>query len=342
MNQFGFLGKKITIDLRKVSILALSLFLLLALSYTLFLLFPTERSTREETIFQVKKGESTTDIAEKLGKQNLIRSPFIFRFYILITGQARNLKAGEYFLSRSMSLPTVIRKFTQGSIIKEEITVVEGWGLKNIAAEFEERGFFTAQEFFAITGTPGQKTEPMDFSQEFPFLKNKPALVSLEGYLFPDTYQLTKSDTPEDVVRRMLANFEEKVGDSVSFDILTMASILEKEVASLQDMKIVSGILWKRIENNMRLQVDATVVYIREGNYKIVSIDETEIESPYNTYRNYGLPPGPISNPGLDSIQAALNPTKTSYWFYLSPSPTRTIFSQTFEQHKAAKVLYLQ
>ena len=306
------------------------------------MLLPPGNTSQEEVIFQIRKGESTTSIAENLRKQNFIRAPFIFRTYMLVTDQARSLKAGEYFLSHSMTLPEIIGTFVRGEIIKEEIIVLEGWSLKNIAEEFERREFFTKQEFFAIVGTPGQETKPKDFSHEFPFLKNKPALISLEGYLFPDTYRLTKGDTPEDVVRRMLQNFGDKVGDNISFEILTMASILEKEVVSLDDMKVVSGILWKRLNNDMRLQVDATVVYIRPENYKIVSIDETKIESPYNTYRNQGLPPGPISNPGLDSIEAALNPTETLYWFYLSPSPTTTIFSQTFEQHKTAKARYLQ
>ena len=147
----------------------------------------------------------------------------------------------------------------------------------------------------------------------------------------------------------MLSNFERKMipelksqmqekGKSV-FEIITMASMLEKEVRSLEDKKIVSGILWKRMEAGMPLQIDATVNYITDKSDPGVSIKDTKIDSPYNTYKYPGLPKGPISNPGMDSIIAALEPIKTSYWFYLSDGTTH--FSKTLQEHAANKAKYL-
>ena len=126
------------------------------------------------------------------------------------------------------------------------------------------------------------------------------------------------------------------------FEIITMASLLEKEVKAFEDKKLVSGILWKRLENKMPLQVDATITYITGKKSSKVSLDETKIDSPYNTYKYKGLPPGPISNPGLESIVAAIYPKKLDYLYYLSTPEGETIFSKTFEEHKRAKEQYFK
>jgi len=317
---------------------------------------PIDSEVHGDVRFHIEAGERSYTIASNLQTQGFIRSRVLFTFYALMRGELLHLQSGDYFLAPSMSSHAILKKLAVGDIISEAITIQEGWNLRDMAEAFEQKGLFSTDQFFEITGFPGidyrvdeTVPQPKDFSSEFEFLKSKPEYVSLEGYLSPDTYQLSRKETPERIVRRMLKNFEDKViddnpeltGDITFFEILTMASIIEKEVRSLEDKKIVSGVLWKRLANNMRLQVDATVVYIREGNYKIVSIDETKTDSPYNTYTNDGLPPGPISNPGLESIQAALEPTESPYWFYLSPSANTTVFTRTFEEHKAAKALYL-
>ena len=348
----SFWNQKIPIHLKYTyfGLILLGIVLLFVGSLVLgHIFFPMASSMRDSIVFHIEDGESSYAIASDLEEQGFIRSRTAFTVYALVTRRLFNLQNGDYFLSPSMSMEEILTKITQGDVIFEEITVKDGWSLKNIAEEFEERGYFTKEELYKMTGFPGidYRVEPekrgfKDFSKEFNFLRDKPDYISLEGYLFPDTYQITKNEQPENIVRRMLKNFEEKIGNNISFEKLTMASIIEKEVRSLKDKKLVSGVLWKRIENSVRLQVDATVVYIRPENYKIVSIDETKIESPYNTYRVDGLPLGPISNPSLKSVEAALEPEDSPYWFYLSPSLNTTIFSRTFEEHKAAKVKYLQ
>ena len=324
---------------------------------TLFL--PVAPQDHQTVMFHIEKGEGSYEIATNLQEKSFIRSRALFTVYAILTGRILQLQSGDYLLTPSMSASTILNKLASGDIEIEKITIKEGWSLQNIAEEFELRGFFSQDDFFMITGTPGKDyrieedtIQPKDFSNEFPFLKVKPEYVSLEGYLFPDTYQITANQIPEEIVRRMLQNFQTHMNQDILeqiqaqektlFEVLTMASLIEKEVRSFDDKKIVSGILWKRLTNNMRLQVDATVVYIREGNYKIVSIEETKTDSPYNTYVRDGLPLGPISNPSIESIQAALNPVESPYWFYLSPSANVTIFTRTFEEHKSAKAKYLQ
>lgn len=334
-----------------------AVFIVTLVLLTLFI--PVDPADRQPTIFHIEKGQGSYEIATHLQEESLIRSRAAFILYAALKGEILQLRAGDYLLARSMSAHAILNKLASGDIAQEKITVREGWSLKNIAEEFEERGFFSQEEFFAITGTPGEDyrvekeaAKPKDFSDEFFFLKEKPEYVSLEGYLFPDTYQITANQNPEEIVRRMLQNFQKHIDqdtleliqdqEKTLFEILTMASLIEKEVRSFEDKKLISGILWKRIANDMRLQVDATVVYIREGNYKIVSIEETKTDSPYNTYIHEGLPIGPISNPSIESIQAALAPTESPYWFYSSPSFNETIFSRTFEEHKTKADLYVR
>ncbi len=320
---------------------------------------PVDYKNHSSFVFSIQKGEGSYQIASHLKNAGLIHSRNSFALYAALTGRAFRFQSGDYLLSPSMSAHAIIHAFTSGDTIKEYLTIKEGWDLADIAAEFEKGGFFTKEEFFAITGYPGiawteesPMPRPKDFSNEFAFLKDKPPQVSLEGYLFPDTYQVTSNETPEGFVRRALKNFEThltldiveaiEAQEKTVFEVVNFASLLEKEVRSFQDKQVVSGILWKRLENDMRLQVDATVVYIREGNYFKVSVEETQTESPYNTYQVQGLPLGPIANPGLESIRAALEPKESPYWFYLSARDGTTIFSKNFEEHKTAKELYLR
>jgi len=243
--------------------------------------------------------------------------------------------------------------------MKKEITLIEGWNLRDIGWYFEGKGMFMAEELFELVGFPlidySETTdlpEPKDFSLDYYFLEDKPENVNLEGYLFPDTHQVGIGESIEEIVRRLLDNFDRKLvpdlreeiqnQNKTIFEIITMASLLEKEVRTLEEKKLVSGILWKRLENNMPLQVDATITYITGKKTTKISKEDTEIDSPYNTYKYLGLPLGPISNPGLESILAALYPEESEYWYYLSLPSGETIFSKTLEEHNLAKAQYLK
>ncbi|MEK7085005.1 MAG: endolytic transglycosylase MltG, partial [Patescibacteria group bacterium] len=190
-----------------------------------------------------------------------------------------------------------------------------------------------------------------DFSGEADLLLGKPRLTSLEGYLFPDTYFFLKSDTPEDVVIKMLSNLERRITPELreeiarqgksTHDALTVASLLEEEAREDEDRRIIAGILWKRIEKGMPLQVDAALTYVTGKASLSLSNGDLRQDSPYNTYKQKGLPLGPISNPGLAAIDAALHPAETEYLFYLSDRTGILYSAKTHEGHVANKRKYL-
>ncbi len=306
---------------------------------------PYSLGPKPTVVYNVQKGWGDKEIAIYLEKQGIIKNSWFFRLYVVISGQHSNIKAGTYNLSSSMSVTQIVKKFVSGDVIKNKITIIEGWNLKDISEYLEIKKICSKKDFLNLT--------KKDYSLSFDFLKDKPKGLSLEGYIFPDTYEISLAEKPEEILKNILANFDKKLTPNLKseiaaqhksiFEIITMASILEKEVKMFGDKKIVSGILWKRIENSMPLQVDATINYITGKNDGGVSVKDTKIDSPYNTYKYGGLPLGPICNPGIESILAAIYPENSPYWYYLSADHTnKTIFSKTLEEHNVAIAKYLK
>ena len=240
--------------------------------------------------------------------------------------------------------------------LREETTlkILEGWNTKQIAAELERIGHPAASSFLEAVSA----SSALAYYQDFDFLADKPEDASLEGYLFPDTYRIYASSTAEEIIYPLLKNFGKKLtatmradiasqGKSI-YEVVTMASLVEKEAAVDQggnsdDAKIVAGIFWDRIKYGQRLESCATLAYILGVNKPIYSEEDTQIDSPYNTYRHDGLPPGPIANPGLAALEAAIYPIYTQYNYFLTPTGSSSlVFSRTFEEHKANKLKYLQ
>ncbi len=331
---------KISPQLLKKIAFAIVIFLLIGFFFVCFEVYvPINPSSQETITYVAQKGWGDSQIANDLQKLGIIRSSYFFRFYVVLSLQHSSLQAGEYNLSPKMSIYQIAKKMAQGDVVKDNAVILEGWDAKDIAKYLESKEICKQDYFISLT--------KKDYSDEFNFLQDKPKDVSLEGYLFPDTYEISKGETCEDILNAMLVNFGKKLTPDLRaeiknqkksvFDIVTMASMIEKEVRKLDDKKIVSGILWKRISINMPLQLDSTIIYIT-GNANISTKDK-KIDSPYNTYKYPGLPKGPISNPGMESITAAIYPKSTNYWYYLTDG--QTIFSQTLEEHNAAKAKYL-
>ncbi|MBI3631573.1 MAG: endolytic transglycosylase MltG [Candidatus Staskawiczbacteria bacterium] len=320
--------------LKKFIPIASTVLLLGLIFFSWEIYFPANSNSAENIEFLAQKGQGDEDIAKELEKQGIIKSNYFFRFYVVITGNHSRLQAGKYSLSPAMTIPEIARKFILGDVIKQKITIVEGWDIKDIEKYFADEKIYDAKDFKEILNK--------DYSADFDFLKEKPKDVDIEGYLFPDTYNISLGEKTEDVIKLMLSNFNKKLNSGLKeqiasqnktvFDVITMASIIEKEVKTMDDKKIVSGILWKRLNAGMPLQVDATVNYIKD----------VKADSLYNTYKYKGLPKGPISNPGMDSILAAIYPTETKYWYYLSGFDGQTIFSKTFAEHNNAVAKYLK
>jgi len=302
---------------------------------------PKNSLSREKMIFKVEKGEGSKEIALNLERDGLIKWDLPFRVYVLTKDISGNLQAGTYELSPSMTIPYIAKKFASGDTLKIKVTIPEGFTLKDIQEELTSK----LQRNVLCDFRAG------DFKQEFDFLEDSPDAASLEGFLFPDTYFFELNQDDKGIVERFLENFGEKfapyknkavLSGKKIFEIVTMASLIEKEVQTLEDKKLVSGILWKRLENKIPLQVDATISYITGKKTVKVSIEETKIDSPYNTYKYRGLPMGPISNPGLESIIAAISPQKSESWYYLSTPEGETIFSETLEKHNIARARFLK
>jgi len=317
--------------------------LFLFLAWEIFV--PQSLRSVPESVVTIPKGIGYKDISLELKEQGIFKNTLAFNVYVVVSGNYSRLQSGSYNLSPSMSLFAIVRKLSSGDVMKEKITIPEGWNINQIAQYFEQKQIFSAKEFLDVADK--------DWSGEFEFLKDKPKKLSLEGYIFPDTYYLSINTTLEEFLKIALDNFSKKVGSDLLveikeqrksvFEIVTMASMIEKEVILPADKKIVSGILWKRIQEGMPLQVDATVNYVTGKKDSRVSLGDTKVDSPYNTYKYYGLPKGPIANPGIESILAAIYPTKTDYWYYLSARDTgKTIFSKTLDEHNLAIVKYLR
>ena len=340
--------------------------LLILIIFTLFLFFkicfeiytPVD-SKGEEKTFIINQGDGVLTIAQNLEEKKLIRNKYIFGFYLFLRGEQGKLKAGQYRISSAMNVPEIADIIISGKIEQRKITIIEGWNLINIAEYFLVNNIIeNKDDFYKIVGYPRvdynlkpDKPRPIEFNN-YLFLKEKPKNISMEGYLFPDTYYVQADASAEEIVFVLLNNFDKKFSSEIReeikeqgktiFEILVMASLIEKEVRSKEDMEIVSGILWKRLKIGMPLQVDATVVYLTGKKSTRVSIAETQIDSPYNTYKYRGLPIGPICNPGMNSILAAIRPKESPYFFYLSTPEGETLYSRTLEEHNIKKFKYLK
>ncbi|MDO8443682.1 MAG: endolytic transglycosylase MltG [Candidatus Azambacteria bacterium] len=303
-------------------------------------------SAGEIRIFKVEKGESAQTIAENLKNNGFIKSPFLFRLYVFLSLDQYNLKPGEYELSPNMSVRDIGDILALGGTNEVLIVIPEGFNLKQVEDRLIRANL--AKPNALVNFRP--KAGPPLADKFLEILSDKPISASLEGYLFPDSYRFFKDAVLSDVVSKMVNNLSDKLTPDLkmaiknsshsTYEILTMASLVEKEVSKDSDRPVVAGILWKRLKAGMPLQVDATLVYIT-GRNEIGDADK-KIDSRYNTYFYRGLPKGPISNPGISAIKAAIYPETSPYWYYLSAKDGTTIFSKTLEEHNRNRAIWLK
>lgn len=296
--------------------------------------------------FVIAEGTGAHQISNDLSEAGLIRSKFWFETYVWQKKLDRSFPAGLYELSASMNIMEIAGLLTKPGGSEKNIIIIEGWDNKQLADYLATEGLFAKEQFLQTVGR-----NLSAFKKDYDFLQDKPDNADLEGYLFPDTYRIFKNATVEQIVRKMLDNFNAKLTldlrqeitkqNKSIFEILTMASILEKEVKTLTDKQIVADIFYKRLASGIALQSDATVNYITGKGVTQPSLNDLSVESPYNTYKNRGLPPGPIANPGIESIEAAIYPTANVYYYFLTTNDGQVIYSKTYEEHLANKRKYL-
>ncbi|MFH1890000.1 MAG: endolytic transglycosylase MltG [Candidatus Kuenenbacteria bacterium] len=301
--------------------------------------------------FNITKGEGVNKISYNLKNQKIIKNSFAFEIYAYLKDVGHHFQAGSYELPEIINIKRLVEILTMGQNADEwTLTVIEGWTAREISQRLENDGKFQSEELLEAIGyIPGDR---IDFKQNYDFLNDKPDSASLEGYLFPDTYRFFIESGMKDILNKMLDNFDKKLTqqmradiqakDKTIFDIIRMASIIEREVRTEEDRPIVAGIFWKRLDAGMALEADSTVNYITGKNTPAVSLEDLQIDSPYNTYKYPGLPPGPISNPGLASIEAAIYPEESDYWFFLTDSEGMVHYAENFDEHVENKRKYLR
>jgi UPF0755 protein len=292
--------------------------------------------------FTIQVGEGAGDIAQRLEEENLITNSFAFVFYLNLKQVGNKLQAGEYVLKENLTMPEVAEILTKGQIQTNKITIPEGWDLEKIALSLETKGFVKKDAFLA-------QARVENYRGKYPFLGTLPEESTLEGFLYPDTYQLSKSADANEIITKMLDNFGKKIKPYESdiskskftlYEIVNLAAVVEREVAKADDRKLVASVFLNRLNINMALESCATIQYILDDNKKQFTYEETRTPSPYNTYINRGLPRGPIGNPSIESIAAVVRPVESSYLYFLS-SEGITYFSKTLDEHNVKKAKYL-
>lgn len=338
--------------------------------FTAFLLFdlalvpPPSFKFPSNEIVKIPEGLNLKQIENYLKEKNIIRSQFVFDLIVRVMKGETALKAGDYMFDKPYSVFEIAKRVIAGDygIQQKKIVITEGMNLNDIGELFEKEGFFNKNSFFEFSGCCGGKIPPAQeifensytSSDEYKnsvlgkIRQNLPQQFILEGLFFPDTYFFPENIEPREAVKIILKNFNKKIEENFSipekkiYDVLIMASILEKEANTTEDKKIIADILWRRLDKKMPLQVDAALDYAINKNTFELTKSDLKIDSPYNTYKYAGFPKTPIANPGLESIKSAVKPISNNYWYYLSDKDGEMHYSETYKEHKENIEKYLK
>ena len=282
----------------------------------------------QQTFVDFKNGSSARHIATELKQAGIIRSRWAF--LLLHLYQHRSLKAGEYAFDHPDTLSNIYGRIARGDTYARVLTVPEGYNIFDIAAEVEKLGIDSQQNFLEQARSQVALVRDLD-----------PFAPSLEGYLYPDTYRFARKNKAPDVVAAMVKRFHQEAQQigltSDVHRIVTMASIVEKETAVQEERPLVAGVFYNRLAQHMALDTDPTVIYaaLLANRYRgTIYASDLKYSSPYNTYRNQGLPPGPIAKPGKASLLAAMHPTHTDYLYFVSDNQGHHRFSKSLEEHQ--------
>lgn len=296
--------------------------------------------------FEVQPGETAAAIASRLEREELISSAELFRRYAQYHGLDAGIEAGEFTLRQTMTIPEIARALQEGRRPEQVVTVQEGLRLEQIASVVAEQTTIGEDQFLQLVTTGWR-----DAGYSFAFLSELPADATLEGFLLPDTYRLPEQPTASDVLDRMLSTFDARVASEMGtaaaergltvYELVTLASIVEREAVLDEERSLIASVYHNRLEADWSLDADPTVQYdigdVEEW-WPVLTLDDLEVDSPYNTYRHPGLPPSPICSPGLASIRAAAHPADTDYFFFLADCTKDDgshLFAVTQEQHNA-------
>jgi UPF0755 protein len=326
----------------------LGVFLAGSFFYDAYLQSPDDET--EEIAIVVQQGEAVKQISKRLQDLEIIESPFWFEVYVWLSKTEGAFQVGSFNLQKGMNYKMLVASFSHAEADEVQVTIPEGYRSYEIIGVLQEELEISEEEWNRVIGS------------EAPAFDTFPALLSsitpgqsLEGYLFPDTYRFRVDATAEVIVETLLLTLERRLAENgivvpedgvmengMTFhEVMTLASVVEKEVPSTEEMKVVADVFLKRINEGIALQACSTVNYVTRKNDPGVTYEDQQIDSPYNTYLYAGLPPGPIGNSGVNAIMAVLEPTPNTYYYFLSTEEGETLFSETYDQHVYKKSLYL-
>lgn len=295
--------------------------------------------SRAEQVVEIPPGMTLRQVSHSLAEKKLLNEPSTFILYTYLQGKQNQIQAGEYLFSPSMPPWKILNALTQGGSVLYTVTIPEGYRITEIAELLESKGLVDKAKFI-------EETRNQELLASFQIPSG-----SLEGYLFPETYKFSKKAGAKQIVKTLLDTFRERVHQSgreqqaqeMNFtfhEIVTLASLIEKETGLGKERELISSVFHNRLVKKMRLQTDPTVIYAMVNFDGNIRKKDLSIDSPYNTYKHFGLPPGPIASPGLESIRAALAPADTEFLFFVSRKDGSHQFSTNYKDHTQAVQKY--
>lgn len=284
----------------------------------------------------VKPGMSASEVGDMLLARGVIDSKLRFWWMARVKGYAKDFRAGTYLMSSGMDEEAALKKIVSGEVVLIKFTIPEGFTVRDIANRLAEEGIVDKKEFLK----KAKKFTP------FPYMKKGGDIrYAAEGYLFPDTYEIHENPTVDNILEVMSSDFDQRLTEEMRarakemnlsiHDLVTLASLVEKEARYDADRPIIAQVFLKRLKIGMPLQTDASLQYLMDAPKEDVSISDTKIDSPYNTYQNAGLPPGPIANPGMAAIEAVLHPADTDYLYFVADRDGHNHYASTYDEHMA-------
>ncbi len=310
------------------------------------MLEPVDPGETERNItVEIPPGANTETIAAILYENGLIQNEYAFRFYVHRNDYSREFIAGDYIFTPAMSVEEIVYKIKDGDVYAETLwfTVPEGYWVELMAEKLQEQGLINKEKFLELAREPSA-----ELKEEFPFLKEiegPDIKYELEGYLYPETYEIYSDADETDIIKIMLRQMDKVISDQYRdrmeelemslHEVLTLAAMVEREARVDHERARIAGVMYNRLDIGQRLEIDATIQYVLGEPEEFLTYDHLEVDSPYNTYQHDGLPPGPIAAPGEPSIEAVLYPEDTDYYFYnyKYDDSGEHFFSETYEEH---------
>lgn len=328
-------------DKRKKNIIAVAISVIIVILITTFVAIqigPYNKNNKDDIVVDIPTGSTLDQVTDILEENNLIKNKMLFKLYVRISNKTSKLKSGKYLFNQTYSNKEIIEDLEKGNVYNDgiKITVPEGSTSFEIIDILVKNKLGNKDTYKELISTPDE------FKKKFEFL-NDEQIVSLEGFLYPSTYYFDENQSEKEVLNHMLETFESKYNDKLQkrqkelkkslYEVVSLASIVEKEAVLDEDRPIIASVFYNRIKIGMPLQSDATIQYIFKERKKSITYNDLKIDSPYNTYKVQGLPPTPIANPGIKSIEAVLYPDSTEYLYFVATIEGGNTYSKTYEEH---------